>query len=265
MGKDRDEYLSDEEIEALLREPDPEDEEEAGERPLYERKGLKRGVVFLLVIILIGNLLAFWPQVYSMAAIQFLSKSAQLMQDETIQAYKEAVVVVRTEGGKGTGFNIAENGLILTNYHVVEGSTHPVVHFADGRSYPSDWVAGDERLDLALLRIEGEGLPILDLAQETEEAGASFYVIGNPLFFYRIANEGELLGWHPHIEPLRIMLAAPIYKGNSGSPVISDDGLVMGVVYATTQIVVNGNSQTVGLAIPIEHVKAFLAEHDIIF
>lgn len=261
MGTDREEeYLSDEEIEAMLMEGEPEEEEGAGDRPLYQRKWLKRGVGFLLVFVLAGNILAFWPQVYSMAAIQFLAKSAQLSQDESIQTYKEAVVVIRADNSKGTGFNIAEDGLILTNYHVVEGTRHPVVHFSDGRSYTADWVAGDAELDIALLQIEGNGLPILQLAEETAEPGTPFYVIGNPLFFYRIANEGELLGWHPVITPSRMMLSAPIYKGNSGSPVISQEGLVMAVVYATTEIRNQGRAQTVGLAVPIEHVRAFLRE-----
>lgn len=261
MGKNKEEeHLSDEEIEALLLEPDAEEEDEE-EPPIYERKWLKRGIGLLLALILVGNILAFWPQVYSMAAIQFLAKSAQLSQDETIQAYKEAVVVVRAGDSKGTGFNISDEGLIMTNYHVVEGTEHPVIHFADGRSYVSEWAAADEKLDLALLRIDGERLPALELAAETPEPGTTFYVIGNPLFFYRIANEGKLLGWHPVISPSRVMLAAPIYKGNSGSPVISKEGLVIGVVYATTDIQMEGIRQTVGLAVPVQHVRDFLREH----
>lgn len=262
MSTDRDEgYLPDEEIEALLNESYS--EEEAGDQPLYQRKWLKQGIGFLLVFMLVGNILAFWPQVYSMHAIQFLKTSARLSQDESIQSYKKAVVVIKNNNRKGTGFNISKSGLILTNYHVVAGNPHPIAQFSDGRSFTADWVAGNEDMDIALLQITGDKLPVLPLAAQTEEAGTPFYVIGNPLFFHRIANEGVLLGWHPLLNPSRLMLSAPIYKGNSGSPVINREGLVIAIVYATTEVVVDGSMKTVGLAIPIEQVLAFLQEQGI--
>lgn len=261
-----DEHLTDEEIEAILLAgaEDANSDSELSGAPLFQRRWFKRVIGVTLTLMLLGNILAFWPTVYSMAAIQFLKTSAQLSQDEAVQLYKEAIVVVKADNRKGTGFAFTQDGMILTNAHVVGDSEQPVVHFADGSSHVAVVLADNSELDLALLRLkdsqESAEYSYLPLAEFTDVPGASFYVIGNPLFFFRIANEGVILGMHPSLEPSRVMLDAPIYNGNSGSPVINENGKVIAVVYATTKIEYNGQKQTVGLGIPVEHVRKFLQE-----
>ena len=78
------------------------------------------------------------------------------------------------------------------------------------------------------------------------EVDDHIYVIGNPLLHNQVANEGEILDGSLKNGILR--LSAPIFKGNSGSPVINDKGMVIGVVYAIT------TNDQVGIAIPIEQV-----------
>ena len=101
----------------------------------------------------------------------------------------------------------------------------------------------------------------MELAEENRwTPGQPFYVIGNPLFFSRIANEGTVLGAVPvagRASPV-LALQAPIYKGNSGSPVLTTDGQVFAVVYATTKVNHNGEQVNAGLAIPVEAWKGLI-------
>lgn len=238
------------------------DEEEEGEPPvpLFQRKGIRRVLAFIFSLALVANILAFWPQVYSLAAIQFLVKSRELSQLQEIQEYKEAVVVVRAGESKGTGFNIAEDGLIITNQHVIEGGEqHIVVTFPSNEMYQAQVLVSDAQKDIAILDIEGEGLPALALEQGAGDfLGKPVYVIGNPLFFNQIANEGNVAGRLSDGGVERLMLDAPIYKGNSGSPVINQEGQVIAVVYATTKVNFDGKRIKVGLSIPIKDVQEHL-------
>lgn len=200
-----------------------------------------------------------------MDAIQFLKINQELSRNEQVKQYKQAVVIVKTPDSKGTGFNIAANGIIVTNYHVVEGEQSSMVKFPSGQSYSAKVVATYPQIDTALLQInEPDGdLPTLPLTDRpTIDNGTPVYVIGNPLFFSNIANKGEVLGatmladW---TDPV-LMLKAPIYKGNSGSPVIDHDGNVLAVVFATTKVKVQGQTSKVGLAIPIHYFKDSISE-----
>lgn len=204
-----------------------------------------------------------WPQIYNLAAIQFLIKNRELSQNEYIQQYKQAVVVVKTDDSKGTGFNIHEHGLIVTNEHVVDASQTAFVQFPDGKTFSAEVIVRDAELDFALLQLEeNEGeLPVLQIDPEPSwKANDPVHVIGNPLFFSHIANEGVILGVtrvQDRASPV-LMLQAPIFKGNSGSPVLDKNGLVIGVVFATSSVQHQGKKQKVGLAVPIEDVVQYL-------
>jgi serine protease Do len=226
---------------------------------LSTRKWIKRVIAGLVAVMLLGNLVAFFPAVFSLQAIQFLKKTRQLSQIEHIQQYKKAVVVVKADDRKGTGFNIAEQGLIITNEHVVGDAKFASINFDEGGIHRAEVIVADPSIDIAILRVlseENMSFPTLTLSQEKQwQVGAPIYVIGNPLFFNRIANEGTVWG-QTMIESweLPVMtIQTPIYKGNSGSPIIDQDGHVIAVVFATTSIHNNGDKMKVGLAIPIHY------------
>ncbi|WP_178075216.1 trypsin-like peptidase domain-containing protein, partial [Pseudomonas sp. 2995-1] len=94
--------------------------------------------------------------------------------------------------------------------------------------------------------------------EESWDPGMSIYVIGNPLFFNFIANRGHIIDLTEGRDVPFLMIDAPIYRGNSGSPVINEDGLVVGVVFATSRRDVDGERIRVGLAVPVEHLMNYL-------
>ncbi|WP_246021016.1 S1C family serine protease [Paenibacillus lentus] len=232
-----------------------------------KRTWIKKTIIIMLVILLLGNLIAFIPQIYNLLTLRFLKKDAQLSQDEQVQQYKQAVVNVSTGGRKGTGFNIAPNGLIITNQHVMDDDKAGIIQFLNGTTYPADVIVSDSKIDISILKIRDNvnNLPTLQLETEIAyQKGDPIHVIGNPLAFYRIATEGTVLGLTPSESrqlPM-LMIQAPIHSGNSGSPVINNKGNVIAVVYATTITSQGDQSITVGLAIPIDYLEKY---GDIIF
>lgn len=230
-------------------------------RPLLQKKGVRRAIASLLVLMLLANILAFWPQFYSLTAIQFLLTSRELSKNEQVQTYRQAVVVVQTKNSKGSGVNIAEDGLIITNYHVVGEEREVIVKFPDHNSFKAEVIAWDRLLDVALLRLEQTGLPVLKLATgPLAEENTPVYVIGNPLYFDNIINQGAVAGLQPGRVPATLMIDAPVYKGNSGSPVINPEGEVIGIIFATTQFDQGEERKKVGLAVPVQLIQEEFAD-----
>ncbi|MBM7540061.1 S1C family serine protease [Amphibacillus cookii] len=211
-----------------------------------------RWLIWLVAFTLILNVIALIPRTFSIPALEFLSTSAELSVNEDIQLYKESIVVIETSNSKGTGFSITNDGYILTNEHVVAQESYVTVSFPEQGLYQAEVVQVDEALDLALLKVAEDDLPFLDLAENTEGIEQTeVYFIGNPLRFNGIANQGMITGF---IEQMSLatevmMIDAPVYRGNSGSPVINQDGEVIGMIYATLNDEQYGR---VGLAIPVD-------------
>lgn len=242
------EEWDEEQLEAFFQEA----EEEEIPPPFWQRKKVRKGFALMIAAMMMLNVLVFLPRIYSLPAIQFLKKSRELSQKEEIQTYKEAVVVVHSDNRKGTGF-LAGDDMILTNDHVVEDEEKAIVNFADGDVRSADVIARDSGLDIALLQIREKEFSALPLISDFQwKKGESVYIIGNPLYFNRIANEGKIWGMLENRDPPLMALDAPIYKGNSGSPVINREGEVIAVVFATTRMQRDGRSQKVGLAVPMD-------------
>ena len=210
----------------------------------------------LIALVLFINVIAFFPRTFSIPVIDFLITSARLSTDQEVQTYKEAVVVIETTGGRGTGFGITEDGYILTNAHVVKDEATVLINYPEHGLFNGDVISTAIGVDLALVKVEGEELPYLPLAEQAEfKLEQSILFIGNPLRFNGIANQGDWIGFTQRQSiDSDVMLDAPVYRGNSGSPVIDEAGQVIGVIYATTNDNQHGK---LGLAIPIENIDVF--------
>ncbi len=187
-----------------------------------------------------------------MPNLDFLLESRKIARDPQIQALMQAVVRVEADNRGGTGFNVSPDGLIVTNDHITDGAEQVDVSFqSDRKQYTVGVLLADPRADLALLALEEERLPYLDLESVSlPEQGDEVLLIGNPLGFFRIVTRAVVLGftWQEGRDSPVLVLDGPVYKGNSGSPVINADGRVIGVVYASTTGTESG--KTAALAIP---------------
>jgi len=237
------------------------DEEGEAPPPFFRSPRFQKLAAGVLALMLCAQVMALLPQVFSLAAVRFLTVSAQLSQSAVIQEYKQSVVVIRSGGSKGTGFFVSGDGLVVTNRHVVDGASAPNVHLADGSVYRGTVLWADETVDLALVDIDAEGVPVLPLAETYDGAeDVPVYIIGNPLFFNGIANEGVTRGLLEDRDPPMLAIDAPVYKGNSGSPVIGKDGKVIGVIFATSSMDEDGKKLRIGLAVPVDWVHRRMAE-----
>ncbi|CAG7836756.1 unnamed protein product [Allacma fusca] len=165
----------------------------------------------------------------------------------------------------GSGFIIREDGLILTNAHVVNasGRTAIAVHLYDGKVYAGQLEAVDPEADLALIRIREKGLPTLKLANSAEtRLGEWVVAIGSPLSLSNSVTAGVVsnvkrgaseLGIRNDIS--YIQTDAAITFGNSGGPLVNLDGEAIGI---NTIKVAAG----ISFAIPSDRVKQFLAQSD---
>ncbi|MFY3792465.1 S1C family serine protease [Ureibacillus sp. MALMAid1270] len=273
MAKEKDEYgqeheqdpISEEELIELVLEAQKEALEKARQERLARLAGkplkpkrqppFARFIAWLIAITLAFSTFAVIFEIFSIPAVEFIKKSAALSFQSDIQTYKKSVVQISTHDSKGTGFSISENGLIITNAHVIEDALSLTVYFPEDGIYEAEVIESYPEIDIAFLQVEGSDLPNLQLAETYEFTSNEFvYFIGNPLFFSGIANEGWVLGpkslsdWEDEV----YMMDAPVYKGNSGSPVINMDGEVIGVVFATMDDKEHGN---VGLFVPIDLVN----------
>ena len=177
----------------------------------------------------------------------------------------------RQVAGLGSGFIIHEDGLVLTNEHVVRGATEIVVTLADGRDFAAELVGTDEVNDLALLRLQpdGEALPVTPMGtSEDLMIGEWVVAIGNP-FGYLLSNPeptvtaGVVSGLNRNIIPSgddnsgyylgMIQTDASINPGNSGGPLVNAAGEVVGVNSSIFSR--SGGSEGLGFAIPIDRAR----------
>jgi S1-C subfamily serine protease len=172
---------------------------------------------------------------------------------------------VYPERGAGSGFIINPDGQILTNYHVVSGSSQISVTLADKKTYKASVKGLDSRNDLALIQIEaGRKLPALKLGDsEGLLVGQKVLAIGNPLgMFGGTLTTGIVSALDRTIETEEeklegmIQTDAAINPGNSGGPLLDSHGNVIAINTA----IAGRTNIGIGFAIPINRAKAMLDE-----
>ena len=158
---------------------------------------------------------------------------------------------------QGTGFLISDDGYLLTNHHVVDGADTVQVRLSDRREFTAEVVGSDEESDVALLKIDADGLPFLRLADARRtQAGQWVIAIGSPFGLEHSVTAGIVSAVgrsNPYAGQQYvpfIQTDVAINRGNSGGPLLNTSGEVVGI---NSQIFSNsGGYMGVSFAIPID-------------
>ena len=161
--------------------------------------------------------------------------------------------------GSGVVFN-AEEGYVVTNHHVVENGDRIVVTLKDQRQFDAELIGSDAGTDIALLKIEAEGLTVLDLGDSDRlQVGDYVLAIGNPFGLGQTVTSGivSALGRSGlNIEGYEdfIQTDASINPGNSGGALVTLDGKLVGI--NTAIIAPSGGNVGIGFAVPMNMANA---------
>ena len=171
----------------------------------------------------------------------------------------------RIQSSLGSGVIVSEDGLIVTNHHVIKGSDEITVVLADRREFPAEVVLDDERTDLAVLRIDpgDKKLPHVEFRDSDEvEVGDLVLAIGNPFGVGQTVTSGIVSATARTQVGISdfsffIQTDAAINPGNSGGALVTLDGKLLGIntaIYSKS-----GGSVGIGFAIPANMVKTVVA------
>jgi serine protease Do len=169
----------------------------------------------------------------------------------------------RPTGSLGSGFVIRGDGLIVTNRHVINAALKVRVRLPDGRELPAKILGSDAVTDIALLKVDVANLQALHLgSSQLVSVGDPVIAIGNPFGLGQSVSAGIIsarsrtLEDDPYIDFLQT--DAAINHGNSGGPLLSANGTVVGVTSAIFSP--SGGSVGLGFAIPAETVSAVIGQ-----
>jgi serine protease Do len=202
---------------------------------------------------------------------EHLGRLAERMKPALVQIRVQRAQPAREEGAEptpeeprrasGSGFLIREDGLLVTNAHVIADAARIQVRLADGRRFEGKVVGRDNRVDLALVRLEGvQGLPVLPLGDSNRvRVGEFVLALGHPFGLEQTVSFGIV---SRKGAPLRvaapgfdfIQTDASVNPGNSGGPLVNMAGEVVGVNSMAAR---NGS---IGFAIPANLVASLIPQ-----
>lgn len=162
----------------------------------------------------------------------------------------------RLERGTGSGLILSTQGQLITNAHVVEGADVVDITLRDGRTFEGVVLGRDRVTDIAVVKIEAQGLPVVEIGgSEPLVPGQWAIAIGNPLGLDNTVTAGIISATGrssaqvgiPDKRVRFIQTDAAINPGNSGGPLLNEQGQVIGINTA-----IRADAQGLGFAIPIE-------------
>jgi len=168
---------------------------------------------------------------------------------------------IKPQTALGTGFVIREDGLIITNNHVIAGADKVQVQFEEkGKTFDAKVIGGDDRTDIALIKIEGNKFATLKFGNSSEvQVGEWVAAFGNPFGNGHTMTKGIISAKGRDLSEINkfplLQTDAPINPGNSGGPLVNLKGEVIGVNSA-----IDARAQGIGFAIPIDAVKNLIPQ-----
>jgi S1-C subfamily serine protease len=157
--------------------------------------------------------------------------------------------------GAGTGFLVSADGMIVTNFHVIQRAHSLEIELPNGDEYAEIYyVAGDPHHDIAILKISADGLAMLPLNGGSDAVvGQRIYTMGHPLGQTATFSDGLVSALRTVEAVTLIQITAPLSPGSSGGPVMNDEGEVIGIA---TMMMRGG--QNLNFAVPSRHVQPLL-------
>ncbi|MGN1344378.1 MAG: S1C family serine protease [Traorella sp.] len=201
----------------------------------------------------------------------------QLSAKDLVANVKDSVVEITTStinygtfmgqyvsSGAGSGVVFSENGLIVTNHHVIDGASEIKVKTTSGEEYDATLIASDSQTDLAVLRIDATGLkPAVLGDSDIMSVGDTVYAIGNPLgSLGGTVTNGILSAKDREItidgqDMILLQTSAAVNPGNSGGGLFNDKGELIGIVNAKSS---GSDIEGIGFAIPINIAKDIVTD-----
>lgn len=167
----------------------------------------------------------------------------------------------RPETGLGSGFIFSSDGQILTNAHVVSQARRIRVTLADERSFDAGLVGGDPDVDVAVVRIGADHLPVAELHRAPLKVGQLVIAVGNPYGLNWTVTAGVVSALNrtldaPGVRKMTglIQTDTSINPGNSGGPLVDSQGRVVGITTAMMPM-----AQGLGFSIPLDTVTLAVA------
>ena len=182
-----------------------------------------------------------WPVGQGAALTLLRERDTALSAQEVYRQVNPAVVSVMVQCGNmmsmGTGVLFTTDGYLLTNYHVVAGGENCGVVLESGETYQANYVAGDIKSDLAILKIDGKDLPAASFGDsDLLVVGDPVYAIGTPMGYelWGTLTDGIVSALDREVEVdgrymTLIQTNAALNTGNSGGPLINEYGQVVGL------------------------------------
>ena len=176
-----------------------------------------------------------------------------------------------TGAAAGSGFVITEDGYILTNYHVIDGANSIKVTFDNGKEYTATYVGGEEKNDIAVIKVDATGLTPVVIGKSSDMlVGEQVTTIGNPLGELTFSESTGIISALDRsitMSDVRqmnmIQTDCAINSGNSGGPLFNSHGEVIGIVSAKYSSGSNSSSASVeglGFAIPMDDVANMVSD-----
>ena len=188
---------------------------------------------------------------------RFIEPSSGDVWQEVLAQVKPAVLYIETDRGGGTGFLVGNGGFVVTCNHLVRNTKSIRVKYIDGRTVTAEVLGADSSSDLVILRLAEvlviDSLHIADPASIQE--GQSILAVGHPFGFSFTASRGIVSSRCRVIDATAyVQTDAALNPGNSGGPMISESGEVVGVV----SFGVGGGAQGLGFGIAPSHLRALI-------
>lgn len=191
--------------------------------------------------------------IFAAAVLSVSALPAEAIGFEAEKIY-ESVFVIYSENSLGSGFAVGEN-CIVTNAHVIENERDITVESYGGDEYEASVLGINKKEDIAVLVVKDAHFPYLGIAELSEmKTGDDIYAIGAPKGMAYTLTKGGISAKERAVgAQTYIQIDAPINKGNSGGPLLNDDGKVLGM--NTLKMT---DSEGIGLAIPMDRVCRYI-------